>query len=65
MVIYPRKGFTGVNFGWFRTYVTNSHPSILTQLRRCLQHYHARVRGRSFWGGKPVNFVTSEVGEDT
>jgi hypothetical protein len=40
----PQPDFPGVFFGSPRTYVTNSEPSIITQLQRCLQHYHRRVR---------------------
>jgi len=37
----------GLFFGSPRTFVTGSKPSILTQLRRCLQHYHTRVKVRT------------------
>jgi hypothetical protein len=57
-----QRDFPGVVFGWRRVYVTGSHPSIITQLRRALQHYHARVKGHAFWGGPTVNFVTGKVG---
>ncbi len=54
-----RAEYPGVSFGYRRFYVTNSHPSILTQLRRCLQHYYARVKGAMFLGGPgDVNFIT-------
>ncbi len=37
--------------------VTNAHPSIMTQLRRCLQHYHALVRGRAIVPAALPRFV--------
>jgi hypothetical protein len=52
--------FPGVSFGYFRYYVTNSRPSMLTQLQRCLRHYHAR--GQVLAPGRPVvDFVADEV----
>jgi hypothetical protein len=62
--IRPQLEYPGVAFGFSRIYVTNSKPSMLTQLRRCLQHYHARVKGTMFFSGPPINFVTGKVGED-
>jgi hypothetical protein len=56
--------FPGLSFGWKRVYITGSQPRIITQLRRTLQHYHAHVKGHSFWGGPSVNFVTGEVAAD-
>jgi len=57
--IQPQAEYPGVSFGYRRFYVTNSHPSILTQLRRCLQHYHTRVKGTMFLGGPgEINFIT-------
>lgn len=53
--------FPGVSFGYFRFYVTNSEPSIKTQLSRCLRHYNTAVKGRAFLGGEPINFVTGEL----
>src|SRR4030095_4731241 len=47
---YPvlQSDYPGVAFGsLLNVYVTNTEPSVLTQLRRCLQHYHALVRGFS------------------
>jgi hypothetical protein len=54
-----------VYFGWPGVHVVNSKPSIVTQLRRCLQHYHAKVKGSGFWNGRPsgLNFVTGAVDE--
>lgn len=59
--IAPQPGYPGVNFGYFRFYVTNSKPTIKTQLSRCLRHYNTAVKGRAFVGGEPVNFVTGEL----
>jgi hypothetical protein len=56
--------FPGLSYGWKHVYVTGSTPSILTQLRRALQHYHAHVKGHSFWEGPTINFVTGKVGSD-
>lgn len=41
--------YPGVYFGHQRIYVTNTEPTILRQIRRCLQHYYALVKGRAFW----------------
>jgi hypothetical protein len=62
--VRPVEGYPGVNHGYFRIYLTHSDPSIVTQLRRCLLHYHARVKGHSMWGGPPVDFVTDWVGQE-
>jgi len=59
-LISPQPKYPGVSFGYFRFYVTNSEPSIQTQLSKCLRHYHASVKGHMFVGGEPVNFVTGE-----
>jgi hypothetical protein len=59
--IAPQRGYPGVSFGYFRFYVTNSEPSIKTQLSRCLRHYNTAVKGRAFLGGEPVNFVTGDL----
>jgi len=57
--IRPQEEYPGVSFGYRRFYVTNSHPSILKQLRRCLQHYYARVKGAAIVGVPgAVNFIT-------
>lgn len=56
---YPR-----VSYGYKRIYVTNSKPNILMQLRRCLQHYYAHVKGVSFWEGDPVNFTAAPVRDE-
>jgi hypothetical protein len=48
----------GVFFGHRRTYVINTEQSIETQIRRCLRHYHARVKGVLFEAPpRPVNFL--------
>lgn len=59
--IAPAQGFPGISFGYFRYYVTNSEPSIHTQLGKCLRHYNKMVKGRPFLGGEPVNFVTGII----
>ena len=56
-----QTNFSGVWFGFFRFYLTNSDPSIRTQISRCLRHYHTEVKGRPFLQGLPINFVTGEV----
>ncbi len=62
--IAPQPRYRGVSFGYFRFYVTNAEPSIRRQLEKCLRHYHAQVKGRAFWEGEPVNFVTGGLGAD-
>jgi hypothetical protein len=62
--IRPQKDYPGISFGFQRIYVTGAKPSIVTQLRRCLQHYHAHVKGAAFLPGPSMNFVTGEVGEE-
>lgn len=44
--------FPGVAWGLRRVYVTNTRPSVVTQLRGCLQLFYAHVRGMSFYGGE-------------
>jgi hypothetical protein len=56
------EDYPSINFGYRGIYVINTKPSITTQLRRCLKHYHARVKGVSFYSGSPINFVTGHVG---
>lgn len=48
-LITETDDFPGVYFGWFRTYVINSEPSILTRLRRCVRHYNRHVKGAAAW----------------
>ena len=62
--IAPQPGHPGVSFGYRRFYVTNSKPSIKRQLQRCLGHYNKYVKGQTFWGGEPVNFITGELEAD-
>jgi hypothetical protein len=52
--------WSGISFGYYRTFVTNSRPSILTQSRRCLRYFDEPVNLRG-WGGPPVNFITAEA----
>lgn len=59
--IAPQTQFPGISFGYRRFYVTNSEPSIQTQLGRCFRHYNSRVKGQTFWGGPPANFVTGSL----
>ncbi len=58
-LLVPQRNYLGVSFSAsVRVYVTNSAPSILTQLRRCLQHYHAIVRGQAVIAASPLDFLT-------
>ena len=57
----PVPSHPGLIYGWRRIYIAGSQPSILTQLRRALQHYHASVKGVAVLGGPIVNFVSGEV----
>ncbi len=51
--------YPGVWFGAeLKLYATNAEPSILPQLRRCLQHYHALVRGRAIVPAVLPRFVS-------
>lgn len=59
--ITPQPGYPGISFGYFRFYVTNTKPSMKTQLSKCLRHYNTAVKGRAFVGGEPVNFLTGEL----
>ncbi len=59
--IAPQTQFPGISFGYRRFYVTNSEPSIQTQLSRCFRHYNSRVKGQPFLAGPPVNFVTGSL----
>ncbi|MCH7621470.1 MAG: hypothetical protein IH870_06195 [Chloroflexi bacterium] len=59
--IAPQTQFPGICFGYRRFYVTNSEPSIQTQLSRCFRHYNSRVKGQTFWGGPPANLVTGSL----
>lgn len=51
--------FGGIYFGFARIYVTGSHPSVETQLRRCLHHHYSRVRGRAVLAGDPYDFLAA------
>lgn len=52
--------YGGIFFGFRNIYVTNSKPTILEQMRRCLRHYHAHVKGEPREGVLPYNFVTRQ-----
>ncbi len=57
--IFAQQDYPGVFFGHRWVYVTTSHKAIVRQLRRCLQHYYARVRWQSFYSGDSPNFLTA------
>lgn len=59
--ILPQPDYPGVSFGFRRIYVANARPSILTQLRRCLQHYYAQVKGAAFYSDQTANFLKIPV----
>ncbi|MCH8801188.1 MAG: hypothetical protein IH963_09795 [Chloroflexi bacterium] len=63
LFIEPQRGYSGISWGYRRFYVTNSKPSIETQLRKCLRHFNARVKHTMFASGPPLNFVTGEIEE--
>lgn len=48
--------FPGVYFGNSQTYVVNSKPTILRQLRSCLRRYHASVKPTGGYGFDPTAF---------
>ena len=58
--IAPTSDYPGVSYGLARIYVTGTDPSVATQIRRCVQHYHVRVRGVFRWERPRVNFITGE-----
>lgn len=54
--------FPSVNFGMKRHYVVNSKPSILSQIRRCLQHHnHSMIKDAMLTSAEPINWITGEV----
>lgn len=59
--VAPQARYPGVCFGYRRFYVTNSEPTIQTQLSRCFRHYNNEVKGAMFLSGESVNFVTGEL----
>jgi hypothetical protein len=60
--VRPVQGEPSIAYGYLRTYVVNAKPLIVTQLRRCLRHYHAHVKGpRMVLRGKPLDFVKGTV----
>src|SRR5256885_28070 len=52
--IQPSEAFSSVYFGWPGVHIVNTRSSIVLQLRRCLQHYHAKVKGQLFASGRPT-----------
>jgi len=52
-----------IAIGHQRIYVTNTEPTILRQIRRCLQHYYALVKGRAFWVDFLPDFTSPKVRE--
>lgn len=62
--IHSWTDYPSIAYGYRNIYMTGAKPTIITQLRRCLQHYYAHVKGTTFLVGPPVNFVTGEVGEE-
>ena len=53
--------FAGVHFGCRRIFVTNAKPSVVHNLRLCLQYYWTRLKFQSFLSGPQYNYVTEEV----
>jgi hypothetical protein len=62
--IRPVPDYPGISFGMRRIYVSKSEPSIRTQMQRAVRHYHAHVKGASFFGGPAINWITGEVAEE-
>jgi hypothetical protein len=57
-ILTSQPDYPGVWFGsYLSLYATNANPSIERQLRRCLQHYHALVRGRAIVPAALPQFV--------
>jgi hypothetical protein len=46
--IRSQNDYPGTSFGLRRINITGARPSIITQLRRCPQRYHAHVKGAAF-----------------
>jgi len=59
--IRAARGFPGIYWGYRRVYLTNTDPSISTQIMKCLAHYNQVVKDATFFGGEKVNFVTGEL----
>lgn len=55
--VRPLQSEPSIAYGCYHTYVVNAKPSILTQLRRCLRHYHTHVKGRMVLRGGTLDFV--------
>lgn len=53
--------FAGVHFGCRRIFVTNAEPSVVRNLRLCLQFYWTWLKFQSFLSGPQYNYVTGEV----
>jgi hypothetical protein len=62
--VRPVPEYPGISYGYRRIYLSNSEPSIRTQMQRAVRHYHAVVKGASFWGGRPINWITGQVGDE-
>jgi hypothetical protein len=44
-----------------KIYITNAQPTILSQLRACLRHYHRFIHGRAVLGGPAVDWIRGRV----
>ncbi len=59
------QAYPSVWYGWPGIHLTSTKLGVEVALRRCLQHYHQKVKGRTFWGGSDalVNWVTGSINE--
>lgn len=58
-LIGPQTLVPGIYWGLRNLYLVGSHPSFLTQLRRCLRFYNEVARHQMYLGGDPPNFLTN------
>lgn len=62
----PLNGYEGVFGGYRNVFITNSKPSVLRQIQRCLQAYYALMRPRLVPPPKPgTNFPQALVQRST
>jgi hypothetical protein len=60
-ILTSQPDYPGVWFGsYLGLYATNANPSIERQLRRCLQHFYALVRGRAIVPAALPHFVDTQ-----
>ncbi len=58
-LIGPLATVPGAHWGLRNLYFCGSHPSFVTQIRRCLRFYHEFARHQMYLGGEAPNFLTA------